>query len=899
MSAQRLRELAIWVINRAAWLVPARDRERWRAQWHADVWYRCHVLHRTGLVNPHTAAAVMARLGGAVWHAGWLRSRSGGWNMVWHDVRHAVRSLKGKPGFTAIAVLTLAIGIGANSVIFSWIEATLLNPMPGVADKGSLAALYFTTATRNDLSLSYPNYVDIRDQPVPGVADIAVFGTGALSLRTAEGAERVWGEVVSGNLFTMLGVGVAQGRALTPDDDRAPGGHPVVMVSHAFWQRRLGGRSDVVGTTLTLNERAFTVVGVTAPGFHGTQPLLSLDVFLPVAMQTTLIAGDRLQARSSGWLQGLVRLSPGATLAEAQSSLDVVAARLAAQYPDVNAGRGLRLFELWRQPSGGTRQLLPVMAVLGGLVATLLALVCANMASLLLARANGRQREFAVRRSLGASRGQVVRLLMAESVVLALGAGLLASWVAQWSGALLNTFIPPIPIPIAIDAGLNLRVLAFSTIVSLGSGLILGLLPALQASSVDLLTPLKEGSGGSVGAWGRGRVRHGLIVVQVALALVLLVSAGLFVRALDAARHIDPGFSARNGLVASIDVGPAGYDETRGRQLFRRIADELRALPGVEAAAVGQRLPLTMTESSDRSVQVDGYTPAAGEEMTVYYASIGAGYFETLGMPLADGRGLSDRDDAEAPLVTVVNQTMARRYWPEGRAIGGRIKVGDRWAEVVGIARDAKYGGMSEPPRSFMYLPVDQVYRPTMRLMVRTTGSPEALVLPMREALRRVDPALPLFDVQTFEQHMAFSFFVFELAATLLGIFGLTATLLAALGLYGVVAQSVRPTDPGDRCADVARRHRRRRPHDGPAPGLVAGRCRRGAGVRGCPRGDAPVHQSARRRQPVRSGKLRRHRAAAGDHHCSGVLPASAPRVQDEPGAGASHGIACARAPCR
>jgi len=791
MTGARLRRVALAMVNGAAWLVPGRDRDRWRAQWRADLWHRCDRLDRSGLVNARTSVAVLGRAAGAVWHAAWLRSRSGGWEMLLHDLRHAVRSLRGKPGFTVVAVLTLAVGIGANSVIFSWIEATLLNPIPGVHDRSSLAALYFTTATRNDLSLSYPNYIDIRDQAVPGVAGVAVFGTGALSLRTAEGAERVWGEVVSGNMFDLLGVGAAQGRLLTPDDDRVPGGHPVVVVSHAFWQRRLGGRPDPVGSTLTLNEQAFTVVGVTPPDFHGTQPLIALDVFVPVAMQQTFIAGDRLQARGSGWLQGLVRLAPGATLAEAQAGADVVARRLAAEYPDVNAGRGLRLYELWRQPSGGTGMLLPVMAVLGGLVATLLALVCANMASLLLARASGRRRELAVRRSLGASRGQVVRLLMAESVVLALVAGVLASALARWSGDILRAFIPPMPIPIAIDAGLNVRVLLFSTLVSLAAGLLLGVFPSLQASKIDLLTPLKEGTGGSVASWRRGRVRQGLIVLQVALALVLLVSAGLFLRTLDAARTLDPGFDARTGIVASIDVGPAGYDEVHGKQLYRRLADEVRGLPGVEAAAIGQRLPLTMTDSSDRSVEVEGYTPATGEEMSVYYSSVGTGYFDTLGMALVEGRDFSERDSADAPFVVIINETMARRYWTEGRSLGGRVKIGDRWAAVVGVARDAKYSSMSETPRSFMYLAVDQLYRPNMRLIVRTAGTPDAMVGAVREALRRVDPSLPLFDVQTLAQHIAFAFFLFEMAATLLGVFGATATLLAALGLYGVVAHSV------------------------------------------------------------------------------------------------------------
>ena len=710
--------------------------------------------------------------------------------MFLHDLRHAARGLAGRPGFTAIAVVTLALGIGANSVIFSWIDATLLHPLPGIADARSLVALYGTERSRTNISLSYPNYVDLRDATVPGVRSVAAFSAGALGVRTDDGTERVWGAVVSGNLFETLGVRAAMGRVFTPDDDRVPGGHPVAVLTHSAWQRRFGGRPGIIGTTLILRDQPFTVIGVTPPGFHGPQALIGLDLFIPVAMLGTLMPGDRLTARGSAWMSTLVRLAPGASMSEAQAGLDVVARQLAAAYPDVNGERGMRLFPLWRQPSGGTAQLLPVMAVLGGVVAVLLALVCANMAGLLLARASGRRRELAVRVSLGASRWQVVRLLVAETTVLAVTAGAFAAVVTVWSGNLLFAFIPPLPIPIAIDAGLNLRVLLFSSAVSLAAGLLLGLLPGLQASRADLVAPLKDGAamGGSA---RRGRLRQGLIVAQVALALVMLVSAGLFLRTLVVADGVDLGFAARQGLVGVIDVGTAALEPARGLTTYRTVTAALAALPGVEAVAVGQRLPLTSLDSSDRTVQVEGYTPSPGEEMTTYYAAIGAGYFEALHLPLVEGRDVSERDAADAPPVVIVNHTMARRFWPGRSAIGGRVKIGERWAEVVGIAGDAKYQSVSEPATPFMYLPVDQAYRTSMRVFLRTSGDPEAIVPAVRQTLARVAPGVPLFDVQTLAQHIAFSFFLLEMAATLLAVFGATAALLAALGLYGVIAQSV------------------------------------------------------------------------------------------------------------
>lgn len=790
MTAPTLRRCAAVILAAGRWLAPRRERARWHAQWHADVWHRVDALERAGLVTPRTARALLVRTGGAPTHALWLRLTRFGGLMLRHDLRHAVRSLLARPVFTAIAVATLALGIGANAVIFSWIDATLLDPVPGIARSREVAALHVTTATRQDISLSYPNYRDLREAAPPGTAGIAAFATGAVGLRVGDGVERLWTAVVSGNLFDVLGVPAALGRVLSPADEVTPGGHPVVVLSHHAWQRRFGGRADIVGTSVLLNERAFTVVGVTPPGFVGPQPLIALDAFLPVSMQATIIPGDRLQRRGSGWLTGLVRLAPGARLAEAQAGLDVVARRLASSYPDVNEGRGLRVFPLWRQPSGGTAMLLPVMAVLGGVVSVLLALVCANMAGLLLARATGRRRELAVRVSLGAERRQIVGLLMAETAVLAGVAGVVAAALTVWSRPLLLAFVPPVPIPIAIDAGLNLRVFAFASAVSLVAGLLVGLLPGWQASSGDLVGPLKDGAATGGTARG-GRLRRGLIVAQVAVALVLLVSAGLFVRTLDAARRLDVGFRADSGLVGMLDLAGVTVDPAEGVTTYHRIVDEVRAIPGVEAAAIAQRLPLTSLDSSDRPVDVEGYVPAPGEEMTTYYASIGPGYFSTLQLPLVDGRDVSARDTAEAPPVVIVNQTMAARYWQGRSALGGRVRIGDQWATVIGIAGDAKYQSVSEPPRAFMYLPIDQAYRPSARLVLRTSGDPDLLAPALRQAVQRAAPGVPLFDLQTLAQHRAFAYFLFEMAATLLTGFGATAALLAALGLYGVIAQGV------------------------------------------------------------------------------------------------------------
>jgi macrolide transport system ATP-binding/permease protein len=771
-------------------LAPADERRRCRDQWEADLTHQWLALERAGLATGSAGGALLRRSAGAWAHAAWLRFRIRRLDMLLTDLRYAVRVLVHRPFFTLLATLTLGLGMAANAVIFSWVDALLLNPLGPVADQRSVAVVTFTTAQRNSLSFSYPNFQDARAARGGALEDVAVFSMTPMSLRTGDGAERVWGELFSGNMFGLLRLRPALGRLITEDDTRAPGTGTVAVLSHDFWLRRFGGRPDVVGQVLVLNNRSFTVVGVAAPGFQGTQAPLGFDVFVPVTMTNVFYQGDRLNDRQHGWLQGLARVGAGHTLAETQAQLDVLAARLAKTYPDSNEGRGMRAFPLWRAPNGGQNLLMPAFAVLGGIVGLLLLLVCANLAGLLLARAAGRTRELALRHALGASRARLVRQLLVESLVLAVLGGLVGLVAARWSGDLLAAFLPPLAIPISIQAGLSLRVAIFTFGLSLVAGCALGLLPAWQSSRVSVRASLQEGSGASV-AWRRGRLRQGLVVAQVAVALVLLSSAALFVRSMREARRMDAGFSTRQGLMGAMDLMAAGYDRTRGRVVQQRLLDEVRAVPGVAAAALARRAPLTLTDSSDTGVQVEGYQPAPREEMSVFYNQVSDGFFETLGITLVEGRGFTRADGPESPRVMVISETMARRYWPTRSAIGGRVRQGGEWATVIGVARDGKYGSMSEDPRPFMYLPLTQVYRGDVRVIVRTAGAPGPVTAPLRAAVARVDPALPLFEVTTIEEHVAFSFFLFDLLATLLGVFGIVATGLAALGLYGVMALSI------------------------------------------------------------------------------------------------------------
>jgi predicted permease len=706
-------------------------------------------------------------------------------DVVRQDVRYALRMLARAPGVTAAAVLSLALGIGANTTLFSWVSATLVSPIGGVRDPGSLAVLTSAQGREGGTSLSYADFLDYRQ--TPGIAGATAQDELTLTLDADGRADRVWALIVSDDYFDVLGVRAAVGRTFGPDDARA--GTPLVVISHGLWQRRFASDPGLVGRSVSINKHAFTVAGVAPPSFHGTTVGLSFDAWVPLSAQRAVLLGDRLTPRGHRWLQVLVRLAPGTSLAQAQAALSATAARLAATHAE-DKGLDVTVSRFWNAPVGATRVLGPVLLVLWGVVALVLLIACANVANLLLARATLRRREVGVRLAMGASRGRIVRQLLTESALLALlggGAGVL---LAVWGAGALRAFVPPTDFPIALMPALDGRALAFALGLSLLTVIAFGLAPALQASRSAVGGPLREEQRSVVGGTG-GRLRGALVGGQLALSVLLLVSAGLLVRSLRHAQTMDPGFDPQGVLLASVDLFGGGYDADTGRRFLASACDSLRTLPGVDSVSLTRRAPLGLGGSSSTSMEVDGYDAPPDQPAWAFLHIVGPGFFRTMGATILRGRDLGAGDVESAPRVVVIDETAAERYWAGRDPLGSRLRLGGSWYTVVGVARTMKHRELAEPARPHVFLPVLQSYHPLASFLVRTRRDPAALSGEVVSRLRALDAGLPVFNVVPLAEHVQAASFQQRMAGSLLAGFGALALLLAAVGLYGVLAFAV------------------------------------------------------------------------------------------------------------
>ncbi len=713
------------------------------------------------------------------------------------DLRHAARQLARAPVYTAAAVLSLALGLGVNTAVLAFVKALFLRPPP-VEEPGRLVAVFtLDPASPGPLPLSRLNFEDLREAST-AFSGLAAHRGLTVWLDAGGEPERVAGELVSGDYFEVLGIDAVRGRTFGAEVDAAPGGTPVVVISDGLWRRRLGADPAAVGRTVRVNGQPFTVAGVAPPGFRGLSTLAPAELWVPLAMRAELTDGllaQALEARRGLALSGFGRLAPGVGHERAAAELTALGAALAEAHPADNQGRTLGLLPLAEvaiPPRVRSRFVLGAR-VLGAVVACVLLIACANVANLQLARAAARSREIGVRLALGAGRGPLVRLLLAEILLLALGGAGVGLLLGVLTRNLLWRYRPP-DLPADFDVGIDLGVAAAVVGLAVVVSLAFGLLPALRATRTDLAALLHRGGAPPArGRFLRIGARDLLIVGQVALSLVALVGAVLFLRSLRTIQESDPGFETERLLLVSFDPGAQRLSPERGAEAYRQIAERVRSLPGVEAAAVAERRPLD-GGGFFRRLELAG----AGAELTadgralVRANRVGPGYFETLGIPLIAGRVLGEADREGAPPVALVNRTMAERYWG-GDAVGGRFGFFGEPAgyEVVGVVGDVKVGSLGEEPQPLAYLPLAQQYAPAVTLHARTAGAPGPLVESVSGELRALAPDLIFFDARTIGEILDAAPWGLRLGAVALGLFATLASLLAALGVFGVAAYGV------------------------------------------------------------------------------------------------------------
>jgi predicted permease len=718
----------------------------------------------------------------------------------WQDVRYSLRIIAKAPGFAAIAILTLALGIGANTTIFSWINSALLNPVPGIGNPSEVVALTESKSGDSPIAFSYPDIEAMRDGQQSFTGITACMFT-RLSLTGKGKPERVWGMLAAANYFDVLGVRPILGRGFLPAEDEKPGGAPVAVISYRLWQTHFGGNPGIVGQAIELNQHTYTIVGVAPAVFQGSQTGIRFEVWVPMMMEAQLVPqGELLHDHHYFWLFAFGRLKPGVTLEQAQQEMTLRLKREVKNYPEEHKGHdSVTVYPLWRNPFGLNfflATLLPMLMTIAGLV---LLLACANVANLMLVRSVGRRREIAIRISMGASRWRLVRQLLVESLMLAMAGGVVALLITLWTAGSLMKFMPATDFPISLNVRADRAVLLATMVISVLTGVIFGILPALRSSSVAPVAVLKEDTGSASGGLRKARLASGLVVAQISLSLLLLICAGLFIRSFLSAQQINPGFNPHNVLTASYDLFTAGYSDATGAEFDRQLVAKLEALPGIQSVALSSRIQLGLGGPST-SVKPEGYVSQANELMETPVAIATPNYLQTMQIPLVKGRDFTLQDTVSSQRVAIVSEAFVNRYWPHQEALGKQLNsdLTNEWFTVVGVARDTKVNNLNEKPTPFLYLPTYQVRRSTIPsdsttiIIARVAGDPLKFAKEVENAVHELNSDLVLFEVSSLETSEQFASFPQRIAGAFVGAFGLLALVLAAVGIYGVTSYTTR-----------------------------------------------------------------------------------------------------------
>ena len=714
------------------------------------------------------------------------------------DINYAARGLLRSPGFAAVAILTLAVAIAANTTVFSWLDMVLLRPLPGIPQSERLVAFESLDARGAFLSSSYPDFRDHNDnlKLVEGIA--GTMQPVAFQLGDSENPQRAWGELVSANYFQVLHVRPVVGRVFQPHEYAER--DLVAVISYRLWQGRFHGDAAIAGKTIRANRRDLIIIGVAPPGFGGCQSGLAYDIWVPLTLGPQLKQVDEgaLRSRVSRGILSIARLKQGVTVEQANAEAAAFGRQLAAQLPKTNAGVFSAMFSIEKSHTGARSLMTAPLKILMAMGFVVLLIACANVANLLLARATARQRELTLRLAMGANRARLIRQMLTEALMLSAAASVIGIPLSRFAQSSLSYLAPPTELPISIDSSFSVSILLFTILTCVLAAVLSGVAPALLLSRPSLVDPLKEGGrGGSAGAHSH-RLRDLLVVGEMALALVAIASAALFARSFELANAISPGFDPANVVVSKFYLSPSGYPEREQRvQFCRRLSERLASARGIAGTAFAESIPLGFSGGPGCELFFDDYVPALGEDMDIKRNMVSPGFFQMMRMPILAGREFTEHDDANAAPVMIVNQTLVKRYMRGRNPIGSKIRAWGLTFTVVGLAKDSKYRTMNEQPSAFFYVPFLQIYPIKsgydrgVGFYVRSSGDTPNATAILRRAVADVDPAVGVYDASALKEYITASLYAQKLAGRLLSVLGLISLALAAVGLYSVMAYSV------------------------------------------------------------------------------------------------------------